>query len=219
VVDDEANIRHIIAQYLVREGLQVETFSSVEEVLTRLQSGYPDLFILDIMLPGKDGLEFCQEIRRLRSTPVIFISARGEEADRVLGLELGGDDYLSKPFSPRELVARVRSLFRRVFEPQYLAEIFEMGNLRIYSMERRVTVGEKELLLTAKEYDLLLLLVQNPRRTFNRQELLDRVWGYEYVGGPRSVDDLVKRLRRKLREPGCRINISTIWGYGYKLSD
>ncbi|NPV27932.1 MAG: response regulator transcription factor [Firmicutes bacterium] len=217
VVDDEENIRHIIAQYLIRDGFQVETFGSVEEVLSRLQADYPDMFILDIMLPGKDGLEFCREIRKKSGVPVIFISARGEEMDRVLGLELGGDDYLTKPFSPRELVARVRSVFRRTLNPPHTEEVVESGNLRVYPTERRVTVGDKEVILTPKEYELLLLLIKQPQRTFNRQELLDRVWGYDYFGGIRAVDDLVKRLRKKLRESGSTNNVKTVWGYGYRF--
>lgn len=219
VVDDEENIRHLISQYLMREGFSVETFGSVEEVLERLQLGYPDMFILDIMLPGKDGLEFCRDLRKRSGVPVIFISARGEEMDRVLGLELGGDDYLTKPFSPRELVARVRSVFRRTSGPALPEEVLESGNLKFYPADRRILVGDKEVMLTPKEYELLVLLLQHPQRTFNRQELLDRIWGYDYFGGARAVDDLVKRLRKKLRERGSQKNIKTIWGYGYRLDD
>lgn len=219
VVDDEENIRHLISQYLLREGFQVETFASVEEVNNRLQTAYPDMFILDIMLPGKDGLEFCREIRKRSGIPVIFISARGEEMDRVLGLELGGDDYLSKPFSPRELVARVRSVFRRTFVSRGPGEVIEIGSLKIYATDRRVMVRDKEVMLTPKEYEMLMLLVQHPRRTFNRQELLDRVWGYDYMGDVRAVDELVKRLRRKLRDYEPKNTIKTIWGYGYRFDD
>ncbi|HWP96926.1 MAG TPA: response regulator transcription factor [Syntrophomonadaceae bacterium] len=219
VVDDEENIRYIISEYLLREGFTVETFGSVEAALARLQSGFPDMFILDIMLPGKDGLEFCRDIRSRSGVPVIFISARGEEIDRVLGLELGGDDYLTKPFSPRELVARVRSIFRRASIPIIPEELLETGNLRINPNDRRITVENSEVMLTPKEYELLLLLAQQPQRTFNRQELLDRVWGCDYVGGNRAVDDLVKRLRKKLRESGSSNNVKTIWGYGYRFED
>lgn len=219
VVDDEESIRQLIGQYLEREGFQVETFGSVEEVLAQLHSGFPDMFILDVMLPGMDGLQFCQDIRRRSGIPVIFISARGEEMDRVLGLELGGDDYLSKPFSPRELVARVRSVFRRGRAAQNSVDTLAAGNLRIYPADHRVTVEEKEVMLTPKEYELLMLLAQHPRRTFNRTELLDRVWGYDYVGDARAVDELVKRLRKKLRENGSSKNISTVWGYGYRFDD
>ncbi|NPV92750.1 MAG: response regulator transcription factor [Firmicutes bacterium] len=219
VVDDEENIRNLIGQYLLVEGFQVETFTKVEEVEGRLQAGFPDMFILDIMLPGKNGLEFCRDIRNRSGVPVIFISARGEEMDRILGLELGGDDYLTKPFSPRELVARVRSVFRRSASQMAAEDVIIINNLKVLARDRRVMVGEQEVMLTPKEYELLLLLVQQPHRTFNRQELLDRVWGFDYVGGVRAVDDLVKRLRRKLRESGSQSNVKTIWGYGYRFDD
>lgn len=219
VVDDEKNIRHLISQYLLREAFQVELFGSAEEVLSRLESGYPDMFILDIMLPGKDGLELCRYIRKRSGVPVIFISARGEELDRVLGLELGGDDYLSKPFSPRELVARVRSVLRRTLFTQYSGEILDAGNIKIHTADRRITIEDNEVMLTPKEYEMLLLFIQHPCRNFNRQDLLDRVWGYDYMGDNRAVDELVKRLRKKLRDCKSTKNIKTIWGYGYRFDD
>lgn len=151
--------------------------------------------------------------------PVIFISARGDEIDRILGLELGGDDYLTKPFSPRELVARVRSIFRRSAQPMLPEETLELGNLRINPNDRHISVQGREVMLTPKEYELLLLLASQPQRTFTRQELLDRVWGCDYVGGARAVDDLVKRLRKKMRESGSDRNVRTIWGYGYRFED
>ncbi|MBC7336959.1 MAG: response regulator transcription factor, partial [Clostridia bacterium] len=206
VVDDEENIRYLVRQYLLREGFQVETFASVEELRARLESGYPDLVILDIMLPGEDGLAFCRELRRRSEVPVIFLSARDEEVDRVLGLELGGDDYVTKPFSPRELVARVRSVLRRA-SPSRPAEKVSAGDVAIYPADRRVTSCGREVLLTPKEYDLLLLLCRHPQRAFSRQELLDLIWGYDYVGDARAVDDLVKRVRKKLRSAGSATQI------------
>lgn len=219
VVDDEENIRHIISTYLMRDGFQVESFASVEETMARLQSTYPDMFILDIMLPGRDGLDFCREVRSRSGVPVIFISSRDEEVDRILGLEIGGDDYLAKPFSPRELVARVRSLFRRSSLASPTAYTLSIDNLTIFPTDRRILVNGQEMMLTPKEYEMLLLLIEQPQRTFTRQELLDRVWGFDYVGGARAVDDLIKRLRKKLRENGAETNIKTIWGYGYRLHD
>lgn len=195
----------------------MEAFSSTEELSLRLVSGYPDMFILDIMLPGKDGLEFCRDIRQRSGVPVIFISARRKTLDRIIGLEIGGDDYLAKPFSPRELIARVRSVFRRTAAPPDPTTFLEAGNLKIFPGDRLVMVEDKEVPVTPKEFELLTLLVQHPKRTFNRQELLDRVWGYDYVGGSRAVDDLVKRLRKKLKEGGSQKNVNTIWGYGYRL--
>jgi len=218
VVDDEENIRFLISQYLQNEGFIVESFSSVEDLSQRLKSGYPDMFILDIMLPGQDGLEFCREIRQRSGVPVIFISARRKALDRIMGLEIGGDDYLSKPFSPRELIARVRSVFRRTLAPPDPQNYLQAGNLKLVPVDRLVLIDGQEIAVTTKEYELLALLVQHPQRTFNRQELLDRVWGYDYDGSERAVDDLIKRLRKKLKENGSETNIHTIWGYGYRLN-
>lgn len=218
VVDDEDNIRSLISQYLQNEGFAVESFASIEQLRGRLNSGYPDMFILDIMLPGQDGLDFCREIRQNSGTPIIFISARRKALDRITGLEIGGDDYLPKPFSPRELIARVRSIFRRLQAPSNLDNYLQAENLKLIPDDRLILVDGQELVVTNKEYDLLALLIQHPHRTFNRQELLDRVWGYDYLGGERAVDDLIKRLRKKLKESGSRTNIQTIWGYGYRLN-
>ncbi|OPX90085.1 MAG: Sensory transduction protein regX3 [Pelotomaculum sp. PtaB.Bin104] len=217
VVDDEENIRLLISQYLQSEGYTVEAFGSVEELAKRLESGYPDMFILDIMLPGQDGLEFCRELRQRSGVPVIFISARRKALDRIKGLEIGGDDYLTKPFSLRELVARVRSVLRRTLAPSGPQNFLLAGNLKLVPGDRLVLVAGQEVVLTRKEYDLLALLIRNSQRTFNRQELLDRIWGYDYAGSQRAVDDLIKRLRRKLKESDSETNIQTIWGYGYRL--
>ncbi|MEN6327228.1 MAG: response regulator transcription factor [Syntrophomonas sp.] len=219
VLDDEENIRLLISSYLQNEGFTVETFCSAEELLQRLvASGYPDMLILDIMLPGQDGLEFCRKIRQHSTVPVIFISARRKALDRITGLEIGGDDYLSKPFSPRELIARVRSVFRRTLASSEPQSYLQAGNLKLVPADRLVLINGKETTVTTKEYELLALLVQQPQRTFNRQELLDRVWGYDYEGSERAVDDLIKRLRKKLKESGSESNIQTIWGYGYRLN-
>lgn len=195
----------------------MESFDSVEEMAHRLKSGYPDMLILDIMLPGQDGLEFCRNLRQHSNIPVIFISARRKALDRIMGLEIGGDDYLPKPFSPRELVARVRTVFRRTMVPPEPKKYFLAGNLKLIPGDRLLLIDGQELALSAKEYDLLELLINHPQRTFNRQELLDRIWGYDYEGSERAVDDLVKRLRRKLNESNSSTNIQTIWGYGYRL--
>lgn len=218
VVDDEENIRLLITQYLQKEGYTVESFGSVEEMTERLELGYPDMLILDIMLPGQDGLEFCRELRQRSGIPVIFISARRKALDRIMGLEIGGDDYLPKPFSPRELVARVRSVFRRTMVPPDPKKFLLAGNLKLIPADRLVLINGQELALSSREYELLELLIQYPQRTFNRQELIDRIWGYDYEGSERAVDDLIKRLRRKLNENGSETNIETIWGYGYRLN-
>jgi DNA-binding response OmpR family regulator len=217
VVDDEENIRVLISQYLQSEGFTVESFGTIEELSGRLDSGYPDMFILDIMLPGQNGLDFCREIRQKSGVPIIFISARRKALDRITGLEIGGDDYLPKPFSPRELIARVRSVLRRTLSAADPQSYLQVDNLKLFTGERLILIDEREFTVTTKEYELLALLIQNPQRTFNRQELLDRVWGYDYDGSERAVDDLVKRLRKKLKESQSDANIQTIWGYGYRL--
>jgi len=217
VVDDEENIRLLISQYLKNEGFSVESFTTVEELSVRLESGYPDIIILDIMLPGQNGLEFCREVREKSGVPIIFISARRKTLDRITGLEVGGDDYLPKPFSPRELIARVRSVLRRTLAPSQPNKFIQLGNLKLIPGDRLLLIDDQEIIVTTKEYELLSLLMHNPQRTFNRQELLDRVWGYEYDGSDRAVDDLIKRLRKKLKESGSSTNVQTIWGYGYKL--
>jgi len=219
LVEDDDRIRYLIQQYLRKESFQVEVFGSAEEVKQRLQTGYPDMFILDIMLPGQDGLELCRELRRQVTVPIIFVSARGEEVDRIVGLELGGGDYLVKPFSPRELVARVKNIFRRTLPDTRGEQVIRLGTLEWHLEERRVLCGSNILSLTGKEYDLLLLLVRHPRRAFSRRELLDLVWGLDYVGDDRAVDDLVKRVRRKLRNCGSPVEIETVWGHGYKLNE
>ena len=218
VVDDEENICLLISQYLANEGFSVECFSSVEDLAARLKEGYPDMLILDIMLPGQDGLEFCRNFRQESDVPIIFISARRKALDRIAGLEIGGDDYLAKPFSPRELTARVRSVFRRTRASADNKYYWLVGNLKLIPSDRVVLINETELSVTAKEYELLNLLIQYPKRTFNRQELLDRIWGFDYEGSDRAVDDLIKRLRKKLKQNGSEANIDTIWGYGYRLN-
>jgi DNA-binding response OmpR family regulator len=219
LVEDDEQIRYLIQQYLRKDGFQVEAFGSAEEIKRRLQNGYPDMFILDIMLPGQDGLELCRELRRRVDAPIIFVSARGEEVDRIVGLELGGDDYLVKPFSPRELVVRVKNIFRRTLPGGRGEQVLRLGLLECHPEERRILCGEHDLALTAKEYDLLLLFMRHPHRAYSRQELLDLVWGLDYVGDDRAVDDLVKRVRRKLRECDSPVEIETVWGHGYKLND
>lgn len=217
VVDDEKNIRELIRRYLEKEGFTVRTFTTAEELSSALVSSTPDMFILDIMLPGADGLTLCREIRDNYDLPVIFVSARGEEFDRVLGLELGADDYLAKPFSPRELVVRVKNIFRRAQPADPSKKQINLGNLSIFADQRKVTVNGDEINLTAKEFDLLFLLAAEPKRSFSRALLLENVWGYVYEGDESAVDSTIKRVRKKLREKGTLPKITTVRGYGYRL--
>ena len=214
IVDDEANIRDLIKKYLVKEGFRAEAFSCAEDVLSAVRREQPDLFVLDITMPGMDGLELCRAIRKDGDTPIIFVSARGEELDRVLGLELGADDYLAKPFSPRELLARIKNILRRAAAPPR-SGIKYLKELAFHTDERRITLNGREIELTPKEYELLVFLAGNVSRAFSRDQLLDHIWGFDYVGDIRAVDDLIKRVRKKIKESS--VEIHTVWGYGYKL--
>ncbi len=217
VVDDEENIRNLIRRYLEKEAYTVRTFASAEELGNALVSSLPDMFILDIMLPGTDGLALCRSIRENYDLPIIFVSARGEEFDRVLGLELGGDDYLAKPFSPRELIIRVKNIFRRIQTIDNHDQKIVHNNTMIDPQKRIITINGEEVNFTGKEFDLFLLLARSPNRPFSRQVMLEKVWGFDYDGEERAVDDTVKRIRKKIREKGALPALSTVWGYGYKL--
>lgn len=218
VADDEPRIRELIEKYLVKEGYRVTGFSDGKTLVSEIGRLSPDLVVLDIGMPGLDGLEACREIRRVSDLPVIFVTARDEEVDRILGLELGGDDYLTKPFSPRELVARIRNIFRRLDRGSVKAETAVVGNLTADPARRGVSTPEAELKLTTKEYELLEFFIRHPEMPFTREQLLEKVWGYDYPGELRAVDDLVKRLRKKMKEAGATVSIETVWGYGYKIA-
>jgi DNA-binding response OmpR family regulator len=218
IVDDETNIRELIRRYLKKEGYQVRLFASAEELERALVGGVPDMFILDIMLPGSDGLTLCRKIRETYDLPIIFVSARGEEFDRVLGLELGGDDYLAKPFSPRELVVRITNIFKRYRPPAGEPHNLSFKNMTVYPEQRKITINSEETSFTGKEYELLYLLASSPNRPFSRKQLLDQIWGYDFEGEERAVDDAVKRIRKKMRQKGALPQLTTVWGYGYKLN-
>ncbi len=218
VVDDEPRIRELIEAYLNKEGYQVTAFSEGNSALEAFDKLKPDLIVLDVNMPGMDGLMVCREIRKSSELPIIFCTARDEEIDRILGLEIGGDDYLTKPFSPRELVARIRNIFKRMERVQPPASTFSIGNLSVDGTRRIISTPQGELKLTTKEYELLDFLAQHPEMPFTREQLLERVWGYEYLGDLRAVDDLVKRLRKKLKDSGALAAIETVWGYGYKIT-
>lgn len=219
IVEDDPNIRNIVAAYLKKEGFTVTLLESAEAAWELWKTEPPGMWILDIMLPGMDGYEFCKKIRMESEVPIIIISAKDEEIDKILGLELGGDDYLTKPFSPRELVARVKRLFKR--SNIRLAHTEEndarvtVDELTIDKEERRIFFRDEEYEVTTKEFDMLLILVENVNRAFSREELLIKIWGDNYFGSDRAVDDLVKRIRKKLPD----LPLETVWGYGYRLRD
>ncbi|GAX89403.1 response regulator transcription factor [Effusibacillus lacus] len=225
VVDDDEKICEIIARYLQTEGYQVRIFHRAAAALEAWTQEPPDMFILDIMMPGMDGYEFCRRIRAQSMVPIIMVSARDDEVDKIVGLELGSDDYLSKPFSPRELVARVKTMFRRIDAMQAQDTLpnensrqgVRLADLQILSEERRVTRNGTDIPFTTKEFELFSFLVTNLNKAYTREQLLNQVWGYEYPGDERAIDDLVKRIRKKLKSVESSVDITTVWGYGYKL--
>ncbi|HWP97128.1 MAG TPA: response regulator transcription factor [Syntrophomonadaceae bacterium] len=220
VVEDERNIRDLMKLYLHKEGYQVSLLQDGQDLEKWVEEHKPDLIILDIMLPGRDGFELCRELRRRADIPIIFVSAREEELDRIVGLELGADDYLTKPFSPREMVVRIKNIFRRLEKPQNREEEeISIQDLCLYPARRVLVKNEKEIHLTTREYELFFFLVCHRNVSFNRDQLIERVWGYDYPGESRIVDDLIKRLRKKLHEAGSSVEITTVWGYGYRLDD
>lgn len=220
VVDDERTIRDLIKKYMEKEGYKVTLFEDGKNLVNEIRRLSPDLIVLDIMLPGVDGLELCKEIRKTSELPIIFVSARDEEFDRVLGLEIGGDDYLAKPFSPRELVARAKNLIKRVEKTASVKDDKEtIKDICVYYDRRYVDKAGEELKLTTKEYELFEFLAKNKNMPFAREQLVERIWGYDYIGDSRIIDDLVKRIRKKLSEIGSKAEITTVWGYGYKIDE
>lgn len=224
VVDDEKKIRDLISTYLQKECCRVQTFQDGESALAHFKTVPSDMLVLDVMMPGMDGYTLCKEIRKISNVPIIMVSAKDEEIDRILGLELGSDDYISKPFSPRELVARVKTIFRRInvgetatVEPP--RNELKCADIIVYPDERRTMKDATELDLTSKEYDLLVFLIKNKNRVFTREQLINGIWGYDYIGDTRAIDDLVKKVRKKLAMACSNLQISTVWGYGYKISE
>lgn len=216
VIDDEKSIRDIIGEYLTEEGFEFVEAPDGIRGLEIFRSAGPDLVILDVMMPKMDGWKVCREIRSESVTPVIMLTARGEEYDKLFGFELGADDYMVKPFSPRELIARVKAVLSRgSVNERKDHEIIEIEDLRIDFDARSIYLGEEHLNLTPKEYDLLSFFVKNSGRVFSREQLLNQVWGYEFVGDARTVDTHVKMLRENLRHH--RNWIVTSWGVGYKF--
>ncbi len=219
VVDDEPIVREVVCSYLEREGYR--TLEAADGLRARelVEQGKPTLVVLDLMLPGVDGLELCRWIRNRSDLPVIMLTARGEEADRIVGLELGADDYVTKPFSPRELVARIRTVLRRTSPSLVAPERLAFDDLTIDAMTREVRKAGSELRLTAKEFDLLWFLARHPRQVFSRDQLMDRVWGYSAALDTGTVTVHVRRLREKIEDdPAHPRFLQTVWGVGYRFS-
>jgi two-component system, OmpR family, response regulator ResD len=219
VVDDEPIVRDVVTRYLRRDGFETLEAESGEEARTILETQSPSLVVLDVMLPGINGLDLCQWIRTHSSLPVILLTARGDEADRIVGLELGADDYVTKPFSPRELAARVKNVLRRTVAGDQHAQAFRFGAIEIDGSSREVMRAGERLRLTAREFDLLLFLVSHPRRVFSRDQLMNKVWGYEAALDTGTVTVHIRRLREKIEEDAARPRfLETVWGVGYRFT-
>ena len=218
VVDDEAIVREVVVRYLERDGYRTLEAGDGERARELIEREAPDLVVLDVMLPGVDGLSLCRWIRERSDRPVILLTARGEEADRIVGLELGADDYVTKPFSPRELSARVRTVLRRVTPAPPAVTRLSFGDVQLDAETREVTKAGRPLKLTAKEFDLLWFLARHPRHVFSRGQLMDRVWGYQAPLDTGTVTVHIRRLREKIEDDPARPTIlETVWGVGYRL--
>jgi DNA-binding response OmpR family regulator len=218
VVDDEPIVRDVVVRYLQRDGYDTLEAGDGDAARAIIESGKADLVVLDLMLPGTDGLTLTRWIREGSDLPVIMLTARGEAADRIVGLELGADDYVTKPFSPRELAIRVRNVLRRAESPEPAPDRLEFDGLTIDGRTREVHVNGKPVKLTAKEFDLLYFLASNPREVFSRKQLMDRVWGYEAALDTGTVTVHIRRLRSKVEpDPSMPVHIETLWGVGYRF--
>ena len=218
IVEDEEKIAGLLCDYLNAAGFRTSVQNNGDRVIAQVKKDPPNLILLDIMLPGKDGMQLCREIRQFSNVPIIMITARVEEVDRLLGLELGADDYICKPFSTREVVARVRAVFRRVHaEPR--EDHLVVGSISLNDETHQVMINKKVLNLTPNEFGLLKIMMSRPNRVFSRSELISRVQGYEFEGYDRTIDTHIKNLRKKIARwlPGQEI-ISTVYGVGYKFN-
>ncbi|NTU79274.1 MAG: response regulator transcription factor [Chloroflexales bacterium] len=223
VVEDEPTIVEVVVRYLQREGFRTVTAGDGEGALRAVARERPDLLVLDIMLPGLDGLEVLRRLRAGGSLPVVMLTARGEEIDRVVGLELGADDYLTKPFSPRELVARVKAVLRRTqaqpAESAHTPPPLVVDTLRLDPATRSVTLAGAPITLTSREFELLAFLMRHVNQVFTREQLLDQVWGYTFAGDLSTVTVHIRRLREKIEQDAAAPTLlQTVWGVGYKLS-
>ena len=225
IADDESNITDVCCRYLVREGYQVLTASDGQQALDLWKTEKPDMLVLDLMMPAINGLKVCEEIRNSDDVPILILTARGDEQDRIMGLTMGADDYMVKPFSPRELVLRIKAILRRwqrsdsveasVEKP---AHLLKYGDLEIDEIKRSVKIGKSDIELTVKEFDLLLLLASHPEQVFSRNQLLSRVWENDYYGDTTTVTVHIRRLREKIEiNPSEPRYIKTVWGIGYKF--
>jgi DNA-binding response OmpR family regulator len=215
IVDDERNVSQLSRMYLVADGFRVETVTNGKDALERVRSSRPDLVVLDLMMPGMDGWEVCRRLRAAGDIPIIILTARTDDVDKIVGLEIGADDYLTKPFNPRELVARVKAVLRRYHAGAQAPQLIQLDGLEIDTAGREVRVRGRPVEMRPKEFDLLQTLARSPGVVFDRDRLIHLVWGYDYVGDTRTIDVHIAGLREKIRDSAVRIQ--TVWGVGYKL--
>jgi len=215
VVDDERNIVELARMYLENEGFRVESAADGGVALEKARTLKPALVVLDLMLPVVNGWDVCRKLRTESDIPILMLTARSDDVDKIVGLELGADDYLIKPFNPRELVARVKAILRRTTRTPVTTAVLSHGNLTIDLQKREVRIDSHPIDLRTREFDLLYLLMENHEIVFSREQLLDKVWGFEYYGETRTVDVHIARLRDKIKSSD--VSIETVWGIGYKL--
>lgn len=218
IADDEIKIQELIKMFLKKEGYEVETFSDGKELLNAFKQKEADMLIIDIMMPQLDGLTLCSEIRKESNVPIIIISAKDSESDKIAGLMLGSDDYMTKPFSPVELVLRVKGIFRRIElqkVPSQAQAVISIADIAIYTEGRHAVCNGEDLKLTPMEFNLLLYLCKNVNKGVSREELLNKVWGFDNEVDTRATDDMIKRIRKKLLCVHSLLKIETLWGYGF----
>lgn len=218
IADDNKQITSILEEYAKKEGYIPIIALDGADAITKFEAEKPDVLLLDVMMPKKDGFEVCREIRKTSNVPIIMITARGEDFEKIMGLEIGADDYIVKPFSPGEVMARIKAIFRRITREEKVAQTFEYDNLIINLDDYTVTINGENLSLTKKEIEIFWTLATSKNKVFSRDKLLNSLWGYDYFGDNRTVDSHIKRLRAKLDEyehPAWEIK--TIWGVGYKF--
>lgn len=216
IVDDDENISELISLYLEKEGYTTKRVNNGIDAIDMFRSYLPNLVILDLMLPGRDGFDVCKDIRQISNIPIIMLTAKGETFDKILGLELGADDYMVKPFDTKELTARVKAVLRRYSPKKESSKQIVMPGLSINLSNYTVVYNENKIEMPPKELELLYFLASNANQVFTREQLLDRIWGYEYIGDTRTVDVHIKRIREKISETSAW-GIKTVWGIGYKF--
>ena len=219
IVDDEVNICELIRLYVEKEGYKAVVAYDGNQAIEKFKKSSPDIVLLDIMLPAKDGWQVCREIRSIDNTPIIMLTAKGEIFDKVLGLELGADDYIVKPFEPKELLARMKAVLRRsaVSTTDEIEDELIFEGLKINQSTYEVYLGDKKIEMPPKEFELLYFLAKNTNRVYTRDQLLDEIWGYEFFGDSRTVDVHIKRIREKIDNTDYGWSLKTVWGVGYKF--